>query len=224
MDNAGWHAKRRANRVRPRCIALGPLKLTLLSVAQEDERWANTQRGPDGMYQPVEQLYPMPMPGMPQPFGQPEEHFIGGFGSMPQTAARPHSYSPTPPDISGLRVGSPPPPPVPAKDYSYDHMHASSSYQPSYHSSDTSSHTGVQYPQAPAMRPQWSQSSHDEPVVPEPYMYATQRLTNMNPVERTQHLRAGTMDPMLQLMCGPLLRYDTVENGIWYGAAMIVSE
>ena len=34
----------------------------------------------------------------------------------------------------------------------------------------------------------------------------------------------STDNPMLQLMCGPLLRYDTVENGVWYGAAMVVSE
>lgn len=33
------------------------------------------------------------------------------------------------------------------------------------------------------------------------------------------------MHPNLQFMCGPLLRYDTVdERGVWRGAAMIVSE
>ncbi|KAG8704747.1 hypothetical protein FRC08_002055 [Ceratobasidium sp. 394] len=31
------------------------------------------------------------------------------------------------------------------------------------------------------------------------------------------------MRPHLQFMCGPLLRYDTVEKGVWYGAAMIVT-
>lgn len=32
------------------------------------------------------------------------------------------------------------------------------------------------------------------------------------------------MDPLLQLMAGPLLRYDTVDaDGVWHGAAMIVS-
>ena len=175
----------------------------------------------------------MPMPGMPQPYGaQPEQHFIGGFGNMPQPPGRQHAHSPSPPDFAGLHIGEPQqhqqPPPVPPKDYGYNPYNfdqgPSTSYQPSYHSSsDTASaHASVQYPQG--LRPQWSQSSHDEPVVPEPYMYATQKLTTMNPVERTQHLRAGTMNPMLQLMCGPLLRYDTVENGVWYGAAMVVSE
>lgn len=28
---------------------------------------------------------------------------------------------------------------------------------------------------------------------------------------------------MPQFMVGPLLRYDTVEEGVWYGAVMIVS-
>jgi hypothetical protein len=33
------------------------------------------------------------------------------------------------------------------------------------------------------------------------------------------------MNPYLQFMCGPLLRYDTVdEQGVWHGAALIVSE
>ena len=31
------------------------------------------------------------------------------------------------------------------------------------------------------------------------------------------------MRPHLQLMCGPLLRYDTVEQGNWYGAVMVVT-
>jgi hypothetical protein len=33
------------------------------------------------------------------------------------------------------------------------------------------------------------------------------------------------MQPYLQFMCGPLLRYDTVdEHGVWHGAALVVSE
>ena len=32
------------------------------------------------------------------------------------------------------------------------------------------------------------------------------------------------MKPHLQLMVGPLLRYDTIENGIWRGAVLIVGE
>ncbi|WWD20042.1 hypothetical protein CI109_104515 [Kwoniella shandongensis] len=33
---------------------------------------------------------------------------------------------------------------------------------------------------------------------------------------------AATMEPHLQLMCGPLLAYYTVKNDIWYGAALVV--
>lgn len=33
------------------------------------------------------------------------------------------------------------------------------------------------------------------------------------------------MNPYLQFMCGPLLRYDTMdERAVWHGAALIVSE
>lgn len=52
-------------------------------------------------------------------------------------------------------------------------------------------------------------------------------LSRLGPVERsrTLKLRKMMMDPSLQFVCGPLLRYDTVdEHGVWHGAALIVSE
>jgi len=52
-------------------------------------------------------------------------------------------------------------------------------------------------------------------------------LAQLSPVERSQtlHLRKKTMQPNLQFMCGPLLRYDAVdEHGVWHGAALIVSK
>jgi hypothetical protein len=52
-------------------------------------------------------------------------------------------------------------------------------------------------------------------------------LATLTPVERSEalNLRKRIMNPYLQFMCGPLLRYDTIdEHGVWYGAAMIVSE
>jgi hypothetical protein len=52
-------------------------------------------------------------------------------------------------------------------------------------------------------------------------------LSQLSPVERsrTLKLRKVMMNPRLQFMCGPLLRYDTVdEHGVWHGAALIVSE
>lgn len=49
-------------------------------------------------------------------------------------------------------------------------------------------------------------------------------LAQLPPAERARIQRVPRMDPHLQLMVGPLLRYDTVdENGLWHGAALIVS-
>jgi len=46
----------------------------------------------------------------------------------------------------------------------------------------------------------------------------------LSAVERTQVLpKPARMHPPLQFMCGPLLRYDTVVDDVWYGAAMIVT-
>jgi hypothetical protein len=47
----------------------------------------------------------------------------------------------------------------------------------------------------------------------------------LSAVERADALNAPPrMNPHLQLMCGPLLRYDTVgSDGVWYGAAMVVT-
>ena len=52
-------------------------------------------------------------------------------------------------------------------------------------------------------------------------------LSQLSPPERSKALnfRKTVMQPYLQFMCGPLLRYDTVdEHGVWHGAALIVSE
>lgn len=52
-------------------------------------------------------------------------------------------------------------------------------------------------------------------------------LSQHRPVERSQILqhRKTFMDPYLQFICGPLLRYDNVdEHGVWNGAALIVSK
>ena len=133
---------------------------------------------------------------MPQP-----EPFVGGFTPHPH---RTHQHTP---DLSHLRLDDGPPPPVPPKDESYQHSVSISSSSP------------------PSAGIAWSQSSHDEPIVPEHYAHATQKLAHMSPVQRSQHLRVAGMSPMLQFMVGPLLKYDTVDgNGIWHGAAMIVSE
>lgn len=54
---------------------------------------------------------------------------------------------------------------------------------------------------------------------------STSRLAHMSPVERSQAFRMNMMQPHLQLMVGPLLRYDTVDaRGVWNGFALVVSE
>ncbi|KAI0003344.1 hypothetical protein BJV74DRAFT_876259 [Russula compacta] len=56
--------------------------------------------------------------------------------------------------------------------------------------------------------------------------YPFNPLSRLSAVERSQMLnrRKTLMHPYLQFMCGPLLRYDTVdEHGVWHGAAMIVT-
>jgi hypothetical protein len=57
--------------------------------------------------------------------------------------------------------------------------------------------------------------------------FAQNPLSQLSPVERSHalNLRKRMMNPYLQFMCGPLLRYDTVDaHGVWRGAALIVSE
>ncbi|KAI0050058.1 hypothetical protein FA95DRAFT_1677081 [Auriscalpium vulgare] len=60
--------------------------------------------------------------------------------------------------------------------------------------------------------------------VPSVTSYEASQYTHMSPVERSNNLRTARMNPHLQFMCGPLLRYDTVdERKVWHGAALIVT-
>lgn len=80
-------------------------------------------------------------------------------------------------------------------------------------------------PQAVSPTSSLSQATLKESAGRESLSYSAHQLTHMTAVERSQSLRVARMDPYLQLMAGPLLRYDTVdERGVWRGAAMIVSE
>ncbi|TFK27403.1 plasma membrane protein [Coprinopsis marcescibilis] len=55
-------------------------------------------------------------------------------------------------------------------------------------------------------------------------MVSTKQLTAMSAIDRSRILRVARMDPHLQFMCGPLLKFDTIdEDGVWHGAAMIVT-
>ncbi|EAU88219.2 plasma membrane protein [Coprinopsis cinerea okayama7 len=56
------------------------------------------------------------------------------------------------------------------------------------------------------------------------YMVSARQLTKMSAVDRSRVLRVARMEPHLQFMCGPLLKFDTIdEHGVWHGAAMIVT-
>ena len=51
------------------------------------------------------------------------------------------------------------------------------------------------------------------------------QLARMSAVERSRNLKVKHMEPYLQVMAGPLLRYDTVDKqGVWRGAALVVSK
>ncbi|OCH90292.1 hypothetical protein OBBRIDRAFT_812785 [Obba rivulosa] len=145
MDDPGWRARYRADK--------------------EEERRLPPQRGPDGHYQPVEQVYPV------------EEPFVGGFAvppSFPSPDAGPYldpARRRATWDITGWSVRA-------------------------------------------SMALEWS---------------LNRTIGNLEPAqssaaERSKNLRARRMNPYLQFMAGPLLRYDTVdEQGVWRGAAMIVT-
>ncbi|KAI0948563.1 hypothetical protein AcV7_009271 [Taiwanofungus camphoratus] len=154
MDNAGWYARYQANK--------------------DAERWNSPQRGPDGRYQPVEQIFPM-------------DGSVGGFNvPLPQAF---EGAPPTPPPKDNIGL--------PGSDYQ---------------------------PQAVSPTSSLSQATLKESAGRESLSYSAHQLTHMTAVERSQSLRVARMDPYLQLMAGPLLRYDTVdERGIWRGAAMIVT-
>ncbi|KIY65027.1 hypothetical protein CYLTODRAFT_76394 [Cylindrobasidium torrendii FP15055 ss-10] len=49
-------------------------------------------------------------------------------------------------------------------------------------------------------------------------------LTRLTAVERSRLMRVARMEPHLQFMVGPLLRFDTIDaDGVWHGAALIVT-
>ncbi|KIM80802.1 hypothetical protein PILCRDRAFT_822082 [Piloderma croceum F 1598] len=53
---------------------------------------------------------------------------------------------------------------------------------------------------------------------------SSSRVTDMSPIERSQRFKVARMEPHLQFMVGPLLRYDAIdERGVWNGFALIVT-
>ncbi|KAF8479014.1 hypothetical protein DFH94DRAFT_693399 [Russula ochroleuca] len=127
-----------------------------------------------------------------------EDSFIGGW-TMP---VRQPSPRPTPPASNGdgsIPMGVPGPSPLLS-------AHLQQTGYPFVRPPSTS---GLPAAAQHGPRP----SSDDSP------------LAKLSPVERSQvlNLRKTTMQPYLQFMCGPLLRYDTIEDGVWHGAALIVT-
>jgi hypothetical protein len=107
---------------------------------------------------------------------------------------------------SGFHVPPPPltpgsPPPVPPK---------ANAELPAYFSQSNAHITST--PASHSMKPSVSGRS-------------SVSLAQMTAVDRSRAQRLAKMEPHLQFMVGPLLRYDTVdENGLWRGAALIVSK
>lgn len=161
MDSTGWHARHRAER--------------------DSARLGQPQRGPDGRYQPVEQIYPLEPP------------FVGGF--TPPGAPSPTSHNALPP--------LPPRPPP----------------------KDDDIHPGRLDGSVPdPARGTWIPPRKDAGVGYEPARYSVSDMAHMSAAERARSYKVAYMEPHLQLMAGPLLRYDTVdEQGIWLGAALIVT-
>lgn len=179
MDNAGWHAARRAQK--------------------ESEYYATHRRG---HYSPVEPVGPM------------DERFNGGFYQPP----------------------SPLPPPIPPKDK--PGLHLGNPVYPSHtsHRKDVSTdglpnnHYGNGIPSRPIAQETLSNippsSPTRQPAFPvnnQPSL-PVEGLVHLSAVERSQLLRVARMEPHLQFMCGPLLKYDTIDSqGTWHGAALIVT-
>ncbi|KAG6845184.1 hypothetical protein H0H87_012741 [Tephrocybe sp. NHM501043] len=160
-------------------------------------------RRPDGRY-PAENISPM------------HEQFIGGF----QVPRRPPPIPPRP------DYPPPPPSPLPPAPPPKDQVYIQPPYQPGYHQLQTQQtpyyapppHSGLPGQQPPY---QYGQTYHYPP--PQSTITPSQ-LTRLSAVERSNTLRVACMNPHLQFMVGPLLRYDTVdESGIWHGAVMIVT-
>jgi hypothetical protein len=108
--------------------------------------------------------------------------------------------------IGGFRTTTPQPPALPPKEHRYRH-------NLNFDKSD-----GISTSQP---IPRWQ-----DPAIPtaDKKTITLSQLTRMSAVERSEALKLPRMHPHLQFMVGPLLRYDTVdEQGIWNGAALVVS-
>ncbi|KAG6874079.1 hypothetical protein C0995_006936 [Termitomyces sp. Mi166 len=169
--------------------------------ARKEDEFLSARR-PDGRFSVAEDIAPL------------HEEFIGGF-QVPLVPSHPYPNSVQPPP-------SPIPPPLPPKDAIYTQP----GYQPGFYQFQTQQpphlepQPGLPPPQHPGY--QYQPGYHYQPGAQS--TITPSQLTHLSAVERSQALRIARMNPHLQFMVGPLLRYDTVDEfGIWHGAAMIVT-
>jgi hypothetical protein len=100
---------------------------------------------------------------------------------------------------------SPQPPPLPPKEHIHSHAFPGRT-------------DGVTPMQPPSTWKEPTVTNEDKTSI------TSSQLTQMTAVERSHALRVARMNPHLQFMVGPLLRYDTIdEQGTWNGAVLIVS-
>lgn len=78
------------------------------------------------------------------------------------------------------------------------------------------------HPQPPSYYP--PQNMDPDTVSPPASNSNLNSISSMNAIERSRQLRIAKTTPYLQMMVGPLLRYDTIEDGVWRGAVLIVSK
>ncbi|CAL1703673.1 unnamed protein product [Somion occarium] len=112
------------------------------------------------------------------------------------------------PDAASASTSGSPPVPPPKDNISY------------YHSTGTNGHSLSQT----HSRTSYADTIRTNTTSQNSMIYATRHLANMTAVERSRNFKVARMNPYLQFMAGPLLRYDTVDNdGVWHGAALIVT-
>jgi len=165
MDNAGWHARRKA--------------------AQQEEGELRPSRGSDDQCLPVAQVETM------------EDTSIRGWATGTPGQPSSHLTHPNGNGIAGTQSSVRAPPPALSAPLQNGHPVA---YRP------------------PSSRPDVIQGIRPS--------FDQDPLSQLSPVERSRilKLRKVMMNPRLQFMCGPLLRYDTIdEHGMWHGAALIVT-
>lgn len=200
MDEAGWHARRAAAKVcTPLHSHLGTAQL--FHPMKAARQYEHPVRGQDGKFAPVERAGPAN-----DGWSRPDQYSVPQKKPAVREDERSRSLSlATPPrpneqqDRRPRTTERPVPPPLNLS----------------------------QINNAPgALQTPW----FSEHQIPTPTLMTNQDVAALAPTpsplpqETPSAPSRVKMIPHLQFMCGPLLRYDTMIQGVWYGACMIVSE